>query len=99
MDPEIAHPDKSCLRIEITSRSEHEVTQKLFLPHKPFFRCLGTRVCRLWSMAQILIFFFLCLTVLFDAAASVRLHTTYSCFAWASLVAQLVKNPPAMQET
>ena len=43
--------------------------------------------------------FFFCLTVFFDAAASVRLHTTYSWFAWASLVAQLVKNPPAMRET
>lgn len=52
-DPEILHPDKSCLRIEIASRSEHEITQKLFFPRKQFFRCLGTRVCRLWSVAQI----------------------------------------------
>ena len=29
----------------------------------------------------------------------VRTHTPFSVLNWASLIAQLVKNPPAMQET
>lgn len=52
-DPESSHPDKSCSGMKVASRSKHEITQRLFFPHKFFFRCLGTIVCRLWSVAQI----------------------------------------------
>lgn len=57
-DPESPHPDQSCSGMKVASRSKHEITQKLFFPHKPFFRCLGTIVCRLVCGSNIASYFF-----------------------------------------